>query len=324
MDSKQGVFSISLDFELHWGIFDNVGIDAKRPYFDATIEVIPEIVQLFVANKIEATWATVGMLFNKDVSQLKQNYPASLPSYTNKNLSAYNFITTQLKDGDDCYYTAHDLVKLIDDADGQEVGTHTYSHFYALEKGQTIEQFEADIKQCSVLANEIGVTLKSIVFPRNQINQEYLPICEKYGVLSIRTNPKKWFDFNSGNQLFKKIVRSLDCYLPICNTLVSLEHLNSKESGLFFIQFSRLLKPVSGIPFANKFKIHRIKGEMTRAAKQGLSYHLWWHPHNFGENPNKAMIELQKIVKHYVHLKDTYGMQCFNMDNLRKKHQNAE
>lgn len=323
MNSTQGVFSISLDFELHWGIFDNATIEDKRSYFDATLDCIPKIVRLFVENNIEATWATVGMLFNKDLTELKQNLPSSFPSYSNKNLSAYHFISNKLQNGDDKYYTAQHLIKRIHESNGQEVGTHTYSHYYALEDGQTLEQFEADIKQCVLKATKMGVDLKSIVFPRNQMNTDYLSICEKYGIVTIRTNPKKWFDFNTGNQLYKKVVRSLDCYLPLCNTLISLENLNSKEHTLFFIQFSRFLKPVSNIAIIDNLKIYRIKREMTIAAKKGLSYHLWWHPHNFGNQPEKALWELEKIVTHYIHLKNVYDMQCLNMNNLRKKYKNA-
>jgi hypothetical protein len=39
----------------------------------------------------------------------------------------------------------------------------------------------------------------------------------------------------------------------------------------------------------------RIFNEMTAAAKQGGYYHIWWHPHNLGNNPNECLLEIKQI-----------------------------
>ena len=48
-----------------------------------------------------------------------------------------------------------------------ELASHTFSHYYALEDGQTIEQFNSDIKASIDSAKVHGLNLKSIIFPRN-------------------------------------------------------------------------------------------------------------------------------------------------------------
>ena len=52
---------------------------------------------------------------------------------------------------------------------------------------------------------------------------------------------------------------------------------------------------------------------MRYAAKHGLVYHLWWHPHNLGARTEENLIQLEEIFQYYNELKETYGMQCLNM-----------
>jgi hypothetical protein len=57
---KPGTLVISLDFELVWGIFDHITLKDKVTYFDNTLNVIPQMLELFEQNRVEVTWATVG------------------------------------------------------------------------------------------------------------------------------------------------------------------------------------------------------------------------------------------------------------------------
>lgn len=51
------------------------------------------------------------------------------------------------------------------------------------------------------------------------------------------------------------------------------------------IPASRFFRPFkNNEKIIQRLKLNRIKNEMTFAAKKGRNYHLWWHPHNFGEN----------------------------------------
>ena len=60
---QHGIFTISLDFELHWGRFDKVKVSENKLYFENTLAVIPRMLHLFEQNNMEITWATVGMLY---------------------------------------------------------------------------------------------------------------------------------------------------------------------------------------------------------------------------------------------------------------------
>jgi len=66
------------------------------------------------------------------------------------------------------YHFADKLVTLIDKSKNQELATHTFSHYYCLEEGQTKESFYADLEAAKKIAKEKNISLKSLVFPRNQ------------------------------------------------------------------------------------------------------------------------------------------------------------
>jgi hypothetical protein len=55
---------------------------------------------------------------------------------------------------------------------------------------------------------------------------------------------------------------------------------------------------------------------MTHAAKNGLNYHLWWHPHNFGINLEKNISFLEKILLHYKVLSRKYDFHSRSMKQV--------
>ena len=66
---NHGFMCISLDFELHWGVFESVQLNENgQQYFQNTRNAIPKMLDLFISHDMEVTWAAVGMLFNKSGS----------------------------------------------------------------------------------------------------------------------------------------------------------------------------------------------------------------------------------------------------------------
>lgn len=312
---KKGTLVISLDFELVWGIFDHIQINDKVAYFDNTLSAIPLMLELFANNNINVTWATVGMLFNENWEEWNVNIPGVLPSYENANLNPYQYGLQHQKSGLDRFFFAPNLIKEIQNVKGQEIATHTYSHYYCLEKGQTIEQFDADIGQAVKMAKKFKVDLNSLVFPRNQYNNNYLDICAKHDIETIRTNPNVWYwDTTKPETLFSKLARTGDAYLPIGKKTYAKSLAKAEVVGQ---QASRFLRPQNRFSFLNSTRLARIKNEIVQAAKNGEVYHLWWHPHNFGIATDEAIKTLKAIITVFNHCKDEYGMESHSMKELR-------
>lgn len=314
---KRGYLVISLDFELLWGVFDKVQWKEKKKYFQNTRELIPRILELFKQYEISCTWATVGMLFNENWDEWEHNLPNVYPNYENESLSAYNFgRSVQIKETEEMCF-APGLIKLIKETPGQEIGTHTYSHYYCLEPGQSLENFKSDLLLSRKMADKFDIQLNSLVFPRNQFNPEYLSICREVGISSVRSNPNNWYWQNTQKDGLKhKIFRTGDAYLGLKDKSYGISEVVEVQNGLLAQKASRLLRPYSGNGFADNLKLRRITHEMKKAARNGEVYHLWWHPHNFGENPEKSLFELRLILDHFKECQSKYNMVSDNMRGI--------
>ncbi len=317
-----GTFTISLDFELLWGIFDKIGIRYKPEYFANTRRIIPLMLEKFADSGIQATWATVGMLFAENEEEWKAYQPDYLPSYRDKQYSAYEWVKKYGIRPE--VHFAPELIRQIIDTPGQELGSHSFAHYYTLMRGQSPEQFRQDLKATQKIARDkFGLGLDSLVFPRNQLNELYLKICLEEGFTVVRGNPRNWFWQETQNENFsKKLFRTADCFVPMGErTSYKFEELQSFPNEPLVVPASRILRPFfKNNHFMNGLRLSRIKGEMSYAAQNHEIYHLWWHPHNFGNDPVGAMKELDEIISHFLDLKSKYGMESMNMKGVGLRH----
>ncbi len=313
-------FIISLDFELHWGVRDKktVGGPYRRNLMGART-AIPFMLKLFEMYGAKATWSTVGMLFAESKEEWLAYAPERKPNYTNSKLDAYQEVIGKNEKEDPLHF-AHSIIKRISETAGQEISTHTWSHYYCLEAGQTKEDFRADVDAAVRIATDKGYKLESIVFPRNQYNPDYDDVLLYHGINVIRRNPSHPFyredDGDGSTELWKRGGRLADAYVPVSG------YQNGKteklSSELISTVGSRFLRPYSQkLRKLENLRLHRIKSEMKKAAKSGMDYHLWWHPHNFGTNTEENLYILERILEHFKVLEKEYGMESKGMAQLR-------
>jgi Polysaccharide deacetylase len=329
-----GIFCISLDFELHWGGFEkwplsnypipNSNLDALDQYFINTRWAIPQMVKAFEESRVQATWATVGLLFHRDKASLLKNMPVLKPTYESSELSPYGFMDRygigESEEVDPFHY-AHSLLTEISRTEYQEIGSHTFGHFYCNEAGQTVDQFRDDLMAAQQAASAFGIKLKSLVFPRNQFNDDYLKVCYACGFASVRSNPTDWFwKINTRDEgVLKRLARGADAYVAGVGKKNSypISQVDVRAGFPLCIPASRLLRPYRASEgFLNQWKISRIKKEMTVAAELGEVYHLWWHPHNFGSYPKQSLEGLNQLLEHFDQLRGKFGMQSLSMNAI--------
>jgi peptidoglycan/xylan/chitin deacetylase (PgdA/CDA1 family) len=321
---KQGSLVISLDYELMWGCCEWSTPDG---YGRSNVAQVPVVINrmlaLFHQYDVHATFATVGMIMLKDKEEAVRMAPEKKPSYHRVEASPYsNNYIQQIKTGHELMSFAPEQVKALDTDPNIEVGTHTYCHYYCWEPGQTIEEFEADMQKAVEAASQLGITLNSIVFPKNQVSDEYLKICVKYGITSYRGNALKYFNEPQSTleAIKNRICRLLDAYINVGGmTSIPYYKLECKE-GMLNVCASRMLRPYSPrLSFLEGLRLRRIKKEMIYAAKKGEMYHLWWHPHNFGTNMEENLRFLEGILQTYKECKERYGMQSCTMTEIKEQ-----
>jgi peptidoglycan/xylan/chitin deacetylase (PgdA/CDA1 family) len=318
-----GIFTISLDFELYWGVRDLLSLREYGRNILGVHQAIPRLLGLFRQYEIHGTWAVVGFLHFRNAGELREHIPRVLPTYREPRFNPYDSLpllddpSTNL-----AHYFAPDLIDAIVGTPHQELGTHTFSHYYCLEPGQSAEQFRADLEAAAAAAEQkTGRRPSSLVFPRNQFNAEYLQLCLEAGVRAVRGNQRSWsYDpRNLGRDgPMRRAVRLLDAYVNLtgCHGY-PLGGLRPSNGHPAEIPASQFLRPWSrSLRWLEPLKERRIKRSLTRCAKRGMLYHLWWHPHNFGAELEENMQQLRRILDHFARLRERHGMRSLNMSEV--------
>ncbi|MRU15691.1 hypothetical protein FDP25_09640 [Roseovarius sp. A21] len=320
-----GKFIVSLDFELMWGVRYHMGRD---DYGDAVLggrQAIPEILKLFSQYGVHATWATVGLLFARTRKEMLDYIPDDLPKYTNASLSNYEAIQGDIGENEkeDPYHFGRSLLDLVAETPGQEVATHTFSHFYCLEDGQTLSAFKADIQSAKAIAKSAGHELKSIVFPRNQYHDDHVEICVAEGITTFRGQPDVFAYRTMANRDVTPLVRGVRLLDSIMPVVPRTDPRRPKQcAGATDVKASRFLRPWrSSLPAYSTLHLNRIRSEMRTAAQQGRQFHLWWHPHNFGRNARENLMQLEKVLEEYARLRLSHGMESVTMSDAARETQ---
>lgn len=308
---------MSLDFELMWGVRDRS--DAGRSEYRANLlgarQAIPSILQLFREFNVSATWATVGLLFADSRAMVNRFVPTLRPRYDNRGFDAYR---EPLGDGEasDPLHYGSELIRLIGETPGQEIGTHTFCHYFCLEDGQSIEDFREDMKAAARIARERGIVIRSIVFPRNQVNPNYFGVLAECGVQTYRgAAPGAMYCTRKRSEetVFIRGSRWLDSYFNLGSRTAPWTLVTSRD-GLCNVPAGLFLRPVSTRFFLlNYLHRRRLLAELIGAARRQEICHLWWHPHNFGVNLAENMAFLRRILMEFMRCRERYGMVSMGM-----------
>ena len=315
--TKSGIFTVSLDLELYWGVGDHRSLSDYSANLSKVEYVTDEMLKIFKKFGVHCTWATVGVLMLQTKEKLINFLSEEGFSEELKNEFPFNYIqTNQLEPK---FHFLDNVAERLIKVPGQEFASHTFSHFYCHKPGQQIEFFEKEMQASVKLAKQCGSQFKSFVFPRNQIHGPFFEVLKSTGIESYRGNPKHWayqIKQNDRLRVCRRMIKLLDAYINVTgkDSYPLAEVIES--SGLNNIKASRFLRPHNKRLWLNKLKKRRIFGSLKEAATNGKVYHLWWHPHNFGENTEENLKDLEEICSYYAELCESHKMQSLNMSEI--------
>lgn len=315
---RRGALVISLDFELHWGVRDHRPLDrAERQRLLAARAVIPGILRTFVEHKVRATWATVGLLFAGSREEAQECRPRHVPKYDRVELNPY-CETLGRDESTDPFHFAPSLIREIAENLDQEIGSHSYSHYYPLEAGQSVVDFDSDLASAKLIAKHSGYYLRSYVFPRNQVSSSYLPILSRAGFTSYRgtelATAKAPVTFYEQRRPWKRASRLIDAYWNLHGAQTVPWPTGHNPVS---VSASRYLRPYSstfrGLEAA---RLRRITGAMTEAAVKGQIFHLWWHPEDFASEPERNLDFLNRALNVFERCRHEYEMGSLSMGDV--------
>lgn len=307
-------FTISIDFELFWGVRD---VRTLKNYGDNIVGVrqaIPAMLKMFTEHQVHATWATVGFVTFENRKELINYLPTELPGYVDPELDPYPYLTSIGKsERQDPYHFGYSLVRQIQDTEGMELGSHTFSHFYCLEERTNPLAFRYDLEASFAALRRLEVEPKTIVFPRNQYDINHLSDVSDAGIAVFRGNESSYFNAPRSRKdavFIQRIGRMIDAHVNITGN--NFCDVSSHQCGLVNVPSSRFLRPC-GPQALETLRLGRIMGGMEQAARLGSGFHLWWHPHNFGSDLNRNLSALSKILVHFRELQENFGMRALTM-----------
>ncbi len=322
---RQGTLIISLDFELHWGVFQSV--NESSPYMQNllnTPEAISGMLEIFEKRNISATWAIVGLLFAESPAMIRKFEPSVKPAYKNPCENPY-LLPLGRNDSDDPIHFAGSLIRKILTVPGQEIATHTFSHFFCRAEWATVEAFLSDIESAREIAELYGIKINSIVFPKNQLIKEYIDVLPQKNINIFRGAEKGWMytgirtlhgsKLSKSRHYLNKFGRLLDTYFPLSgsNTWSTYE-LEVQRGQPINVPASHFVRPYSPkLKYLETIKYQRIANQIEHAAKSGKMVHLRWHPHNFGSHTDENMKLLSKILDYFENCRSKYGMRSLTM-----------
>ncbi len=322
MSAQPGALVISLDFELHWGVRDHSAPEAGvAAALVASRDTVTTLAELFVQRDVRATWATVGLLFATSADEAAALMPARRPAYTRPELDPYGEPIGPDEAGDPLHL-AGSLVERLRLLEGQEIASHTFSHYYCMERGQDADAFRADLAAAQAAAASRGLRLKSLVLPRNQWREDYAPVVLETGFECIRGPQPGWANRSRPGEetgLGVRAARLATTYAGPPLQTFGWDQILS-PSGLSNVPASTFLRPLDRRTRSlEPLQYKRILAGMRHAARRGRILHLWWHPQNFVTDPEANLHLLERVLDELDRLRSVEGMHSLSMGEVNDR-----
>jgi len=303
---SKGIFTLSLDFELIWGTLDIFGPNGFKKACEIERErVIDRLLNLLAEFEVPATWCIVGHLF---LDHCDGTHPE-----INVDRQWFQHDPGTDVSRDPVFY-GRDLVEKIRHCEvPQEIGCHSFSHIIFGECGR--ETAASELAASTSIAHEVGIDLKSFVFPRNVVG--HIDLLREFGFRCYRGPEPVWYESDRWPQALRRIAHLANVILA--NTPPVVDPID--EGGdLWNIPGSMIYFPSHGmrryIPTSRR--VRRAVRGLDAAARERRIFHLWFHPTNLVDEIESMFEGLTKILSHARILRDSGRLEFRPMGALAR------
>lgn len=296
----RAAFVISIDTEMAWGLSHR---PQERYSYPGERADLAALLALFDRYDIPATWAVVGHLM------LERCEPANGVRHPEIIRPEYPWLQGDWFDGDPCSDVARasdryapDLVRLILGAETRhEIASHGFSHMMAGEEGCSRQAFESELKAAVAAATDLGLTLRSIVYPRNSIG--HVDALREHGFVAYRGRPERG--------PVTRWQRVVDRTVGSERTAVR----PSAENGLWNLPASVLFS-IDARGRTRHLWLRQIERRLDQAVRHASLFHLWFHPHNLRADPQAALAGLERLCRAVVRHREQGRLDTVTMGEL--------
>ena len=310
----RGAFVISIDTELAWGEAHRRDGTAGSHHFAAEREVVDGVLDIFARLGIAATWAVVGHLFldacERDADG-RAHPDAARPDYAWLDGDWFD-VDPCTTAADDPYWYGPDIVAAIAACPvPQEIGNHSFSHVIVDDPACTPDVFSSELVRSRAVATAAGVDLRSFVFPRNAIGQ--VERLAEHGFRCFRGGrPTAAFAGEPGWR--RRALAVLDKVHPQAGSAVRPA---AHPSGVWNVPQTYLFAPAtSGRRLPPALWVRRPLARLRQAARHRSLFHLWFHPYNVTDDPERSLDALERICVAAAGLRDAGRLDVVTMGDL--------
>ncbi len=293
----QGVFTLSLDFELIWGTLDRGGAERFRRACEVEREVvIDQLLALLAEFEISATWCTVGHLFLSSCAPVNgTKHPEVVrPSHAWIEDDWFAADPCGSEETDPTFYGASLVRRIQACTVPQEIGCHSFSHVIFGDPGCSRESASSELAECVRLAREQDLTLRSFAFPRNRVG--HVDVLRDYGFDCYRGAAPVWYERAGAPSFLTRLGHLTDVLIARRPPVVFPE---LDPMGVWNIPASMMYFPMHGrrrhIPLGVRVR-RACKGLERAAAERGV-FHLWFHPTNLADESERMFSGLRAIFE---------------------------
>ncbi|MGI8992319.1 MAG: polysaccharide deacetylase [Bryobacteraceae bacterium] len=310
-----GIFTISLDFELIWGTLDLFGPGRFRETCRRERAVVERLLDLFAEFDVSATWCTVGHLFLGECSHSGGgNHPEIVrPCHDWVSHEWFTHDPGGTEASHPAFYGRSLMEKIRSCPVPQEIGCHTFSHVIFGDPGCSRATAESELAACVKLADELGIRMRSFVFPRNRVG--HLDLLRAFNFTCYRSPEPQWYEAERWPEAVKRAGH-------LFNVLVAKEppvRLPERDSdGLWHTPASMLWFPMKPGRAYNPVSLtvkRAIKG-LDAAVRDKRVFHLWFHPTDMAEQTERMLPGLRAVLEYARGLRERGDLRVLSMGDL--------
>lgn len=288
-----GTLVFSVDAELRWGAHDLYPLsESQQRRYRNSRESWMELVRLFDAYGVPATWAVVGHLLTDD-SAYRDGYPYDEGWFERADQGLVSEPDQWLGPG---------LIEAVRDASvDNEIGSHSFSHALFSEISEDVAVAECELAR-NVTA-EHGLEPRSFVFPRNRIGHRV--VLADYGFDCYRGFRPETGRSVPGLRGLKLLLGGVTGVVAPPTVRPSVD-----DVGLVDIPASIFLGGFRGLPWDQLATlgadpaVRLTKRGIDRACDRGELFHMWLHPHDL--TADRYVTRVRDILD-YVAIKKARG-----------------
>lgn len=174
-------------------------------------------------------------------------------------------------------------------AAGHEIASHGFTHVPFDDPQMSVQILDDELNAAVAVAKTKGYTIKSFVYPRNQVG--HTDLLAKHGISAYRT--------------FLPTANRISSLIREMNVLGTSQAHGWRDGELVVIPAGYFLNWLQGLRkrIPKAVTVHRWKSILKHAARHDGVAHLWFHPHNIISGP-ETMDVLSDILAIVARMRD--------------------